>query len=146
MGDREVSKSLSLEQFKQRLDVALSAVGDTVVLGPGSALSELFCRLGDCVISGQFAMLGRPGGCAARVWRVFAPLEVSVRSRGAAAAPGCPQHGAAGMIPHELPGSVQHESVAADRGFCSPQKVRSFSPAFTVFGGEQFQVFQHSVS
>lgn len=39
-----------------------------------------------------------------------------------ASAPGCAQHGAAGTIQRglirwdELPGSVQHESVAADRG------------------------------
>lgn len=81
-------------------------------------------------------MLGKPGGSDARVWPVFAPVEVLVRqqqrsrcSRGVASAPGCPQHGAAGTIQHglihwdELPGSVQHESVAADRGFCSIQKV-----------------------
>lgn len=73
-------------------------------------------------------MLGKPGGSVARVWPVFAPVEVLVRqqqrshcSRGVASAPGCPQHG----LIHwdELPGSVQHESIAADRGFCSIQKV-----------------------
>ena len=49
---REVVESPSLEECKQRLDVALGAVGDTVVLGPGSnsMASELFSNLGDSVI------------------------------------------------------------------------------------------------
>lgn len=46
---RELVESPSLELFKQRLDVALSAVVDTAMLGPWSA-SEHFCSLGGSVI------------------------------------------------------------------------------------------------
>lgn len=60
-------------------------------------------------------------------------LPRSCGSSSAAAVPERPRQlravpGAAGTIQHglihwdELPGSVQHESIAVDRGFCSVQK------------------------
>lgn len=76
-------------------------------------------------------MLGRSGGSVARVRPGFAPVQQQQQPlfpRGRAGS-GLSQLGPAGTIQpglirwDELPGSLQHESVAADGGFCSLQKV-----------------------
>lgn len=86
---REVAESPSLKLFKQRLDVALNAGVDTVMLDPGSTSEHI--SVIPCFRAGLKCWGGRAGllPVSGPVLHRFSSSS-SRCSRGAAPAPGCP--------------------------------------------------------